>query len=140
MGDRCYMKVICRRQDRERFEKLDFCLEYEESPTSPVIEMLDQEANYAHEDQMPTDIPYRGYHDAGGEYGAEAFACDGKEHASVEIGHWGGFVVDWNEADETPSSKSLHEIRHYVRIRKAVDELFKSSAPSKPSTGKEPDV
>ena len=59
MGDRCYMHVTCRRQDRETFEALGFNLEFESSPDSPLIEMADEEANYAHTGDLPTTLPFR---------------------------------------------------------------------------------
>ena len=41
MGDRCYMSVTCRREDKARFEELGFHLEFDENKTTPVIEMID---------------------------------------------------------------------------------------------------
>ncbi|NBU11829.1 MAG: hypothetical protein EBS84_22995, partial [Proteobacteria bacterium] len=69
MGDRCYMQVTCRRQDIPEFEALGFHLEFEQSPDSPIVELIDEEANYAHADQLPTDIPFTAWHGAGGNYG-----------------------------------------------------------------------
>ena len=48
MGDRCYMSVTCRREDMARFEELGFEVEFETSPESLVVEMVDQEANFGH--------------------------------------------------------------------------------------------
>lgn len=55
MGDRCFMTVTCRREDRERFEELGFVLEFD-GDSDPVLEMIDEQANYAHANKMPRDI------------------------------------------------------------------------------------
>ena len=77
MGDRCYMRVLCKKEHAPIFEKIGFVLQDE--PTPGVVEMTDEEANYAHDGKMPTSIPYYGWHGAGGDYGACAFACDGRK-------------------------------------------------------------
>ena len=82
MGDRCYMKLECRRQDAPRFEALGFYIEEDESKAD-VATMVDEGANYAHSGDMPEDIPYYGWHDTGGGYEACVFACDGKKLAEA---------------------------------------------------------
>jgi hypothetical protein len=42
MGDRCYMTVTCRWQDRARFEKLGFRIM--EDNNLPVVELVDEQA------------------------------------------------------------------------------------------------
>ena len=79
MGDRCYMSVTCRRQDKARFEELGFHIEFDEDKNTPVIEMIDDEANYGHCDKMPTDIPYYGNWGAGSEYDPDNIVCDGQD-------------------------------------------------------------
>jgi len=81
MGDRCYMTVTCRREDAHLFTNDDlgfqFFDEIEEKETSRVVQLEDQEANYAHSGDMPTGIPYHGSNGAGDDYGEGVFACDG---------------------------------------------------------------
>ena len=121
------MELRCRRQDQERFEALGFTAQDWDKPASnsATIQMVDEEANYAHSGDLPTDIPYHGVHGAGYDYGSGAYACDGKELAEVERGHGGGFVVDWNEARRRPLPRSLRTIRHYINVRDTVLALFK---------------
>lgn len=132
MGDRCYMSVTCRREDKARFEELGFVLEAESSSESLVIELADQESNYAHADQMPANIPYYGIFGAGSCYGAGNIACDGKEYAEVETGHDGGFVVDWDYRKQKPQSKSLKRIRHYISVDKKARSIIKALRQKEP--------
>lgn len=69
MSDRCYMQVTCRRQDQTLFEELGFHLEFEQSSDSPIVEIIDEAANYAHAEHLPTDIPFTAWHGAGDNYG-----------------------------------------------------------------------
>lgn len=130
------MELTCRRQDQGRFDALGFTAQDWNNPDadSATIVMVDEEANYAHSGLMPADIPYHGCHGPGDEYGAGAYACDGQEYAEVETGHTGSYVVDWNEARNRPTPRSLRSIRRYIAVYKKVRERFealpKSAAPS----------
>jgi hypothetical protein len=115
MGDRCYMSVTCRRQDRERFEHLGFELQFESSPENPIIEMVDEQANYAHANDLPTDIPYYGMNGSGSDYGAGEMACDGMEYAEVERG--GGFVICWDFETQQPTPQSVEKTRQFIAIK-----------------------
>ena len=134
MGDCCYMQITCRRQDQKRFEELGFHLEFDESPNSHLVELIDEEANYAHYNSLPTDIPYHGDHGAGGEYGSYDLACDGQTYAEVETGHAGEFVIDWDETTRQPTPKSLQRIRQFfVVIESARKQL--TATTSQPTPG-----
>ncbi|MEQ2009767.1 MAG: hypothetical protein ABMA26_23525 [Limisphaerales bacterium] len=125
------MQVTCRRQDQSRFEALGFQLDFEQNAQTPVIEMTDEEANYAHQGRLPADVPFLAAHGPAGNYGDGFVACDGKRYADVEAGHDGGFVVRWNEAKDEPDRSSLAAIRTYRAVRKRVLAQFKQlAAPS----------
>lgn len=128
------MEITCRRQDQGRFEALGFTAQEWNNPASDSVTtvMVDEEANYAHCGDMPTDIPYHGIHGAGGDYGSGACVCDGHDYAEVERGHAGGFVVNWDEATKRPLTRSLRAVRRYLTVRDTVLELFKAT-PSTPS-------
>ena len=132
MGDRCYMELTCRCQDQGRFEALGFTAQdWDNSASdSATISMVDEEANYAHYGDMPTDIPYIGVHGAGGDYGSGAYVCDGKEYAEVGRGNTGGFVVDWDEEKRRPVPRSMRAVRRYLIVRDKVRELFKAMPPT----------
>ncbi len=132
MGDRCYMSVTCRRQDRDRFEAIGFHLELETSPESLVIEMSDEEANYAHTGEMPTDIPYYGINSAGDNYSAGDCACDGKEYAEVETGQNSGFIVAWDYKTSEPTPQSLDNIRHFIGIQQQAEKIIRELRQSEP--------
>ena len=107
MGDRCYMHITCRREDRELFQLIGFLPEFDQTPDSAIIEMVDEEANYAHAEEMPTNVPYYGHHGSGGNYGQHSLACDGRRFAEVETGFDGGFVVVWDTTRNRPTAESL---------------------------------
>ena len=139
MGDRCYMHITCRREDQELFQQIGFHLEFDQSPDASVIEMVDEEANYAHYDEMPTNIPYYGYNGAGGNYGQSSFACDGRHYAEVETGFDGGFVVAWDVLKNRPTPESLRAVRRYRHVYNKVQAKFeKLSTKSTSNQRKEP--
>jgi hypothetical protein len=132
MGDRCYMSVTCRRSDKDRFEKLGFRVEFEEDKNTPVIEMIDEEANYGHCDEMPTNIPYHGTYGAGSNYGPGSIVCDGRDYEDVPASS-DGFVLAWNYRVGLPQLKSILRIRRYLKLERRVQRLFKALREQKKS-------
>ncbi len=124
MGDRCYMSVTCRRQDQARFEALGFQIGFADDQNTPVIEMIDEEANYGHCDEMPTDIPYYGAYGAGSNYGPGSVVCDGQAYAEVPASA-DGFVLSWNYRWGLPKLKSIRRIRRYLKLERRVNKLFR---------------
>lgn len=124
MGDRCYMQVTCRRQDQSLFEALGFHLDFEQAPDSPIIEMIDEEANYAHNGDLPTKVPFLASHGPGGNYGDGKIACDGKHYAEVEAGHAGGFVLWWTKTTNRPTTESVKSVQRYLAVHRHVERLF----------------
>ena len=116
MGDHCFMQITCRRQDQAEFEALGFYVESEPKPEAPLVELIDEEANYAHYDELPTSLPYFGYHSPGGNYGPCNLACNGRKYADVETGHDGQYVINWDDKTNRPARKSLLRIRTYLKV------------------------
>ena len=125
MGDRCYMQVTCRRQDQAQFEELGFHLDFEQSTNSPIVELIDEEANYAHADHLPAEVPFLASHGAGGNYGDGRIACDGEHYAEVGATS-DGFLVAWDYKTNQPTPQALANIRDYLAIKKTVQEQFKA--------------
>ena len=132
MGDRCYMRLTCRREDQQAFAELGFHPDFDQSPDHPLIELVDEEANYAHCNEMPTNMPYRGYYGAGSNYGPGNFVCDGRRYAEVETGYDGGFVVQWDEKKQQPTPQSRKTVRRYLSVRSQVQKLFHALSPPTP--------
>ena len=128
MSDHCFMQITCRRQDLPLFEPLGFHLEFEQAPESPIVELIDQEANYAHHGKLPTAVPFLASHGPGGDYGAGEIACDGIHHAEVEVGHGCGYVVRWDDTTNQPSPECLDHIRDYLAIQHTVQQRFQALA------------
>ena len=124
MGDRCYMSVTCRRQDKARFEELGFQIEFDANKNCPVVEMIDEEANYGHCDEMPTDIPYYGSYGAGSNYGPGNVVCDGRDYEEVPAST-DGFVLAWNYRFGLPKFKSILRIRRYLKVERRVKKMFR---------------
>ena len=139
MGDRCHMRITCRRKDQQLFERIGFHLDFDQTPDSPLIEMVDEEANYAHYDEMPTNIPYSGHNGAGGNYGECSFVCDGRRYAEVATGFDGGFVVQWDSTKNRPAAESLRAVCRFLRVYKKVQAKFEKLS-TKPTSNqrKEP--
>lgn len=131
MGDRCYMTVHCRRQDRQRFEDLGFQVVWGDDTNSPVIDLIDEEANYAHAGKMPADVPYYGTWSAGSEYGPGTLVCDGREYIEVPASH-DGYVLAWNYRWGLPRLKSILRIRRYLKLERRVNQMFKALREEKP--------
>jgi hypothetical protein len=132
MGDRCYMHITCRRKDQELFEAIGFHIDLDHGPEKPVIDMVDDEANYAHCDEMPKNVPYFGHNGHGDNYSDGIFACDGRCYTEVEAGYAGGFVVAWNTKTNQPDRKSLRAVRRYLSVRDKVRKMFETMASKSP--------
>ena len=125
MSDRCYMQVACRRQDAQRFTDIGFEPHTKQGPDSPSITMIDEEADYGHDGELPDDVPWVGKSSPGGNYGASRYACDGKELVEVESGFNNyGYVVEWDTTLNEPVDSSLAEIRHFMDVRERAREML----------------
>jgi len=117
------MSVTCRREDKAAFEALGFVLEFDPRPESLIIEMIDEQANYAHHDQMPTHLPYTAAYGAGSNYGPGSIACDGKQYAEIAASEE-GFMVAWDFKKSQPTRKSVQQIRQFIRIEKRAGNIL----------------
>ncbi|MCZ2078673.1 MAG: hypothetical protein LC130_27215 [Bryobacterales bacterium] len=79
MGDRAYVRIICRHEDAERFRELGFVEVDAENKIA--VSMVDDEANYAHYGALnalaKAGVVYFGRHEPGCEYDGSMFASDG---------------------------------------------------------------
>ena len=123
MGDRCYMSVTCRRIDQDQFATLGFQIDFDIDPASPIVEMIDDEANYGHYDEMPTNIPYTAQYSSGSNYGPGSIACDGKQFEEISA-TTEGFVLDWNYLWNLPKIRSILKARRFINIERRVVKEF----------------
>lgn len=127
MGDRCYMTVRCRKVDAHIFEELGF---RDDSDTqgrineTGIVVLVDEQANYAHSGDLPTNIPWTGRSEAGGSYGAVEWACDGNALKETPSGHDGGFVVEWDAIENNPRQHDIDEIRAFIAVEKTALKMF----------------
>ena len=88
--------------------------------------MNDPESNYAHESDMPDDVPWIGEHDSGGGYGSMRVACDGNEIKSIGLFE-NDIVVMWDEEDNCPCPESVRNAREFIAFEKKVEEILKGT-------------
>lgn len=82
MSDYVYMNLVCRAQDRERFESLGFREEHSvEVLPDGVVFLVDPQANYAHGSKLQEmargGCVFFGHYDAGAEFDGGYVASDG---------------------------------------------------------------
>lgn len=122
MSDRCSMFVRCLSRDKEVFAELGFDV-VDTSKNDLVVEMHDEQANYAHSDDLPMSILYTGGHGEGGAYGSMEFCCDGHNYYEAATHHDGGVVVRLNPNGKI-SRSSLNQARAYLRAFEQVNALL----------------
>jgi hypothetical protein len=115
------MRVTCLPKDKKVFEDLGFQVQ-DEKLTACTME--EYEANYAHCDEMPENIPYYGYHAEGGEYGANEFCCDGEALFEAPLHKDGHLVVFWDEKTDSPNEKSVARLKGYLAARERIKKVF----------------
>lgn len=131
MGDRCYMKVVCRKLDVGKFEELGFVEDLAAEGLPGCVDMHMEEANYALDGQMPTDVVYFGSHSEGGCYPGARFACLGRgklvEHPTID-GNLVAVVSSdpkrWGEVSE----QDVHNARNVLRAERAAKRLLAKGA------------
>lgn len=127
MGDRAYCQVQIAERDREKLEPIfdNWGFSVQEEESDPVC-FEDSEANYGGQDLLTeireTNVPFYGYHDAGGSYGAEVFAFDGTTYA--ECPGSDGEPICFVGEDGEPTAHTLQGARDYWTVYKAAKALI----------------
>lgn len=128
MGDRCYLQITCRKSDQERFS--DLLDAHESTDADPTVRMSVDEANYGYmtmdgdSGELPNDVPYIGFHGAGGNYGQGKFACDGTTFRYVECTDY-GYAIAF-DGDGNPDVEALAAVREYLAFEKRVRAMLKA--------------
>lgn len=128
MGDRCYMQITCRVQDKAKFE--EWFPESFEPNDDGTIEMYSTEANYAYQidnettGDLPNDVPFVGWHDAGGEYTAAVFASDGKGNVQYRRGHGNDYLIEFDEVLGLPNPMDVAGVGQFIAFEKEVRKLL----------------
>jgi len=120
MGDRCYMSVTCRKDDAHLFEDLGFIDEQMPDLPPGIVNLVDEEANYAHCGDMPDTVPYFGTNSNGWDYGAGEFVCDGDEVFEVSISSDGYPFARLEEDGKIVKD----DIKEYKEYRKALQKVL----------------
>lgn len=125
MGDRCYMSVTCRKADVPLFTgdgDLGFSVDTEDDQDGVVV--TDDE-RYPDIDDLPKDIPFYGYHEAGCSYGPGCFACDGTD--CIELEAAGGMPVTEIYRNGEVSEYAMRQARIYYRILANAERLMQAA-------------
>jgi hypothetical protein len=108
----------------EHFTALGFHLDHSrEDDGAEVVDLIDEDANYGHGDEMPTDIPYTAEHGSGGNYGAHLIACDGSRYVDIE-GSSDGYLVSWDDETQQPSEACVEAIREYLAVAATAEAIL----------------
>ena len=130
MGDRCYMELTCRKKDKALFEEIGFTTQDESYEFPNCLEMVDNESNYAHAEDLPKNTIYFGSHDGGDGYGPESFACDGKTYLEQATDGGGGFIVMFDDQGD-PNPASLAEVKTFITHYNNVQLMLAKRRPGK---------
>jgi hypothetical protein len=120
------MTVECFPHDQAAFEELGFS--FEDTLPNGMIQMFDEEANYAHNGYIdaPSFIKnkvFRGDHGAGGGYEAQSFVCDGN---TIVFGNIDGPMARIH-SDGSVDPDGLRAALEYHRVMDCFNALAKAS-------------
>lgn len=138
MGDRVYMRIVCRREDAPHFERLGFV--EDEAESAIALSMVDEEANYGHWEPLQqlakAGVPFFGWHDPGGEYDGCVLASDGVEYAdALSTTHEARPVAPVNP-DESIDFGRLSEAKCYYKILAMAQALLNIQEQAAPGEGR----
>lgn len=133
MGDACYLRIIMKREDLDRFGTImhaepgePWWNEEHEEPAHGIVDLGICDANYAWGRQRlaaaKAGIPFYGWHGEGDEYGAYNFASLDGELVDCHAARDGDLLL---AIDHDLNIKTdIQHVRRYVTMLKAVRELF----------------
>lgn len=122
MGDRSRMQVTTLEEHVPFFKDLGFTDECDID--NGVAYMVDYEAAGGHYDDMPNEIPFIAYYEAGSEYGAGGIVCDGEDAVEVSVNKEYMPVVEV-ENDGKIRKEQLKAAGDFWKLEKKVRLLFK---------------
>ena len=129
MGDRCYVEVIARKEDKQAFEEIGFIVQEEPNETHghpQLVKLVDEEANWAHYDDLMAlaskGIVFYGNHGAGCNYPSGEFASNGKRYAQVITAD--GQPVVPIDSQGRPSKAAVANAKRYLSVLRATREIL----------------
>lgn len=122
MGDRAYVELFCRPQDRTTFEKLGFVFQN----LTEAGCMMVMEEGYA--DDLPGNVPYYGHHGHGSEYDAHAFACNGRKRYDVRCSGSGCTILVECPGPNGPAARDLQHVARYWKALERASALVRKAA------------
>lgn len=143
MGDRCWVQITVRAKDVREWLKLGYDFEFDEDAakfeviepdqlvTADPVELKDSERNYGVSYRTPEDIgndlvlgcPMIGFSDAGGTYGDEMFAWDGKTFRTVQTNKYGVPVVRVSRLTRKIVEDDFAEVSEFLDFFAEVEKL-----------------
>ena len=139
MGDRCYFSMRVLKKDKETVGKIMFGEDWVRYPSGPwcieddngdgTITLIQDEADYGYLDQRQAlaeaGMVFEGYHEPGGEYGENVFACfNGKHVQAVAVE---AAPVAFVDKDGSVEEDSLKDAKEYYELFEQVEEHFKGT-------------
>jgi len=121
MGDRCYLTITFRKEDREKVIEHMEGFDEEDDSNNNTITATMYEANYGlyteREALSGENVAFHGNHGAGGDYSEAVFASCGDEYADTYA--MDGFPVA-RVYEEGPDEGDVKEAKKYYRVIKKV--------------------
>ena len=126
MGDRCYVTVVCKQDDREAFEDLGFDPEWGTDGEARVVTLAAAEMNGGAADEMEhfarQGLTFDYAADAGDDYWPVLMVAHAGEFQVVQRVHDSQCpAVEVTDADGTLNQGMLRDAREYWRIKALVD-------------------
>jgi len=113
MSDRCYMTVYCRPQDIKVFEDIGFTLQND--PAAPLSILVDEEADYAHCNDIPKNVKWYGASFAGYEYPETMYACDGATFMECAV-YSGRPILRWDSEHDLPDQRDVEHTQAFFKL------------------------
>lgn len=122
------MQITCRRDDAHLFTELGFRLTTDDG--CPIVEMVDEQAKYAHAGSLPENVPWIGESGSADSFSPANYTCDGKVSLEVLLNDFGEYSVSWSDKHNGPDPDVVKQIRQFIRVKNKVQRLFKRMAKS----------
>lgn len=132
MGDRCSCTIWCRRQDVKVFLDHEET-EFEETDVLPngLVQIEDNDVNYAFDGMEPPGIPFILNHGSGGEYGPGVAVSDGSKTTCMEMSRCGSYFVS-TDGNGVPDPGELQHLKDFIDLYNKIEKmLIETNIPEK---------
>lgn len=122
MADRCSCTVWVRRQDVHAFIDHE-STEFEETNVlaNGLVQLEDNDVNFAMDGQEPKGIPFILNHGSGGDYGPGVTVSDGETKRCQELSRCGNYYVSCDNLG-VPDPGEFHDLKSFIDFYHKVEQ------------------